>query len=143
MTALTARAAGVREVWVASPRPSAHTLAAAAIAGADGFLAVGGAQAVAAMTYGAGVPACDVIVGPGNRWVAAAKSIVNRKLSSKLSKMPSAGNTGSQLRASREYSKALTLESSSETVAETWSLSVPERSTRREEISGEVLSTRK
>jgi phosphoribosyl-ATP pyrophosphohydrolase/phosphoribosyl-AMP cyclohydrolase/histidinol dehydrogenase len=78
MTAVTARAAGVAEVWVASPRPAAVTLAAAAIAGADALLAVGGAQAVAALAWGAGaVPRCDAIVGPGNRWVTAAKQLVS------------------------------------------------------------------
>ncbi len=77
MTAVTARAAGVAEVWVASPRPASVTLAAAAVAGADAVLAVGGAQAIAALAYGAGpVPACDVVVGPGNRWVTAAKKLV-------------------------------------------------------------------
>ena len=77
MTAVTARAAGVAEVLVATPRPSTLTLAAAAVAGADAVLAVGGAQAIAALAYGAGpVPACDVVVGPGNRWVAAAKKLV-------------------------------------------------------------------
>jgi phosphoribosyl-ATP pyrophosphohydrolase/phosphoribosyl-AMP cyclohydrolase/histidinol dehydrogenase len=77
MTAITARAAGCRTVWVASPRPTPITLAAAAIAGADALLAIGGAQAIAAMAWGAGeVPACDVIVGPGNRWVTAAKQLV-------------------------------------------------------------------
>ncbi len=77
MTAVTARAAGVREVWVASPRPSPETLAAAAIAGADAVLVAGGAHAIAALAYGAGdVPACDVVVGPGNRWVTAAKKLV-------------------------------------------------------------------
>ncbi len=77
MTACTARVAGVREVWVASPRPTDATLAAAAIANADGVLAVGGAQAIAALAYGAGdVPASDIIVGPGNRWVTAAKKLV-------------------------------------------------------------------
>ena len=77
MTAVTARAAGVAEVLVATPRPAALTLAAAAVAGADAVLAVGGAQAIAALAYGAGqVPACDVVVGPGNRWVAAAKKLV-------------------------------------------------------------------
>jgi len=77
MTAVTARAAGVPEVWVASPRPDDVTLAAASVAGADALLAVGGAQAIAALAYGAGpVPACDVVVGPGNRWVTAAKKLV-------------------------------------------------------------------
>jgi len=77
MTALTARAAGVPTVWVASPRPAQATLAAAYLADADGLLAVGGAQAIGAMAYGVGVPAADVIVGPGNKWVTAAKSIVS------------------------------------------------------------------
>jgi len=77
MTAVTARAAGVADVLVATPRPVALTLAAAAVAGADAVLAVGGAQAIAALAYGAGpVPACDVVVGPGNRWVTAAKKLV-------------------------------------------------------------------
>ncbi len=77
MTAVTARAAGVSEVWVASPRPTPVTLAAAGIAGADALLAVGGAQAIAAIAFGAGpVPAVDVLVGPGNRWVTAAKQLV-------------------------------------------------------------------
>lgn len=78
MTACTARAAGVERIWVASPRPSTETIAAAAIAGADALLCVGGAQAIAAFAYGAGkVPACDCIVGPGNRWVTAAKQLVS------------------------------------------------------------------
>ena len=77
MTAVTARTAGVRTVWVASPRPALATLAAAHVAGADGLLVVGGAQAIGAMAYGVGpIPACDVIVGPGNKWVTAAKSLV-------------------------------------------------------------------
>jgi histidinol dehydrogenase len=78
MTAVTARAAGVRSVWVISPRPSVHTLAAAAIAGADALLCVGGAQAIAAAAFGTkSVPAFDIIVGPGNRWVTAAKQLVS------------------------------------------------------------------
>jgi phosphoribosyl-ATP pyrophosphohydrolase/phosphoribosyl-AMP cyclohydrolase/histidinol dehydrogenase len=82
MTVVTARAAGVPTVWVASPRPTAVTLAAAAIAGADALLAVGGAQAIAALAYGVEpVPSCDVIVGPGNRWVTAAKKVVSGDVS--------------------------------------------------------------
>ena len=78
MTAVTARVAGVETVWVASPRPAVITLAAAFVAGADALLAVGGAQAIAAMAFGiGGVPACDVIVGPGNKWVTAAKSLIS------------------------------------------------------------------
>jgi len=77
MTAVTARTAGVKEIWVASPKPGPMTLAAAAIAGADGVLAAGGAHAIAALAFGAGqLPACDVVVGPGNRYVTAAKQLV-------------------------------------------------------------------
>jgi len=63
---------------VASPKPTAITLAAAYIAGADLFLQAGGAQAIAAMAYGVGkLTPVDVIVGPGNKWVTAAKKIVS------------------------------------------------------------------
>lgn len=78
MTVVTARVAGVANVWVASPKPTQVTLAAAAAADADALLAVGGAQAIGAFAYGAGeVPACDVVVGPGNRWVTAAKALIS------------------------------------------------------------------
>jgi phosphoribosyl-ATP pyrophosphohydrolase/phosphoribosyl-AMP cyclohydrolase/histidinol dehydrogenase len=78
MTAVTAKVAGVREVWVASPKPRGLVLAAAAVAGAEAVLAAGGAHAIAALAYGAGaVPACDVVVGPGNRFVTAAKQLVS------------------------------------------------------------------
>src|SRR5207245_679723 len=81
MTAVTARVAGVRDVWVASPKPQALSLAAAAIAGADGVLAAGGAQAIAALAYGAGpIAPRDVIVGPGNRYVTAAKHLVSNAI---------------------------------------------------------------
>ena len=77
MTAVTARAAGVREVWVASPRPTPLVLAAAAVADVNGLLRIGGAHAIAALAYGAGpVPNCDVVVGPGNHYVTAAKRLV-------------------------------------------------------------------
>src|SRR5258706_5446039 len=77
MTAVTARAAGVSEIWVASPKPGPMTLAAAAVAGADGVLAAGGAHAIATLAFGAGpIAPCDVIVGPGNRYVTAGKHLV-------------------------------------------------------------------
>ncbi len=90
MTVVTARSAGCPYVVLASPRPAPITLAAAHVAGADVVLCVGGAQAIGCMAYGVdeydgedggtkvdAIPACDVIVGPGNKWVTAAKSIVN------------------------------------------------------------------
>ncbi len=81
MTAVTARVAGVEQVWVASPVASPLMLAAAAVAKADGFLWCGGVQAIAALAYGiGGVPRCDAIVGPGNRWVTAAKFLVSDRL---------------------------------------------------------------
>lgn len=82
MAAVPARAAGVREVIVASPpgrdgRPPAAVLAACHVAGVDACLVAGGAQAIAALAYGTeSVPAVDKIVGPGNRYVTAAKRAV-------------------------------------------------------------------
>ncbi|MET0831752.1 MAG: histidinol dehydrogenase [Acidimicrobiia bacterium] len=76
MTVIPARVAGVGQVWVASPHPTPVILATAALGGADGLLRVGGAQAVAALAFGTVSPACDVVVGPGNRWVTAAKKYV-------------------------------------------------------------------
>jgi histidinol dehydrogenase len=74
MTVIPARVAGVEKVWVASPRPTPVTLAAAAIAGADGLLACGGAHALAALAHGVGpLPQVDYLCGPGNRWVTEAK----------------------------------------------------------------------
>ena len=78
MTAVTARVAGCQRVTVASPNPSDMILAAAFVSGADSVLAIGGAQAIAAMAYGFdGFERCDLIAGPGNRFVTAAKKIVH------------------------------------------------------------------
>lgn len=77
MTAIPARTAGVEDVVVCCPRPDAAVFAAAIEAGVDRVFRVGGAHAVAAMAYGTRtVPRVDKIVGPGNRWVSAAKSLV-------------------------------------------------------------------
>jgi phosphoribosyl-ATP pyrophosphohydrolase/phosphoribosyl-AMP cyclohydrolase/histidinol dehydrogenase len=81
MTAVTARAAGVPTVILASPRPTPHLLAAAHLAGVDAMLALGGVQAIAAMMLGLfDLPAADMIVGPGNRWVTAAKHLVSHRV---------------------------------------------------------------
>lgn len=78
MTAVTAKVAGCEHVVVASPNPSDIILAAAYVAGADQVLAIGGAHAIAAMAYGfEGFARRDLIAGPGNRWVTAAKKIVS------------------------------------------------------------------
>jgi phosphoribosyl-ATP pyrophosphohydrolase/phosphoribosyl-AMP cyclohydrolase/histidinol dehydrogenase len=56
-------------------------LGAASIAGADGLIGLGGALAIAALAFGLGpVPAADVVVGPGNRWVTAAKQAVSGRV---------------------------------------------------------------
>ena len=74
MNAVPAKVAGVREIVMVSPGPNALVLAAAALAGVDRVIAVGGAQAIAALAYGsASVPRVDKIVGPGNAYVAEAK----------------------------------------------------------------------
>jgi len=82
MTAIPAKAAGVKEVIVCTPpgkdgRIPDITLAAAAAAGVDRVFAAGGAQAIAAMAYGTeSVPAVDKICGPGNIFVMLAKKLV-------------------------------------------------------------------
>jgi phosphoribosyl-ATP pyrophosphohydrolase/phosphoribosyl-AMP cyclohydrolase/histidinol dehydrogenase len=78
MTTIPARAAGVREIWVATPRPHPVTLAAAALSSdVDGVVVAGGAHAIAALALGAGpVPAVDVVAGPGNVYVTAAKQLL-------------------------------------------------------------------
>jgi histidinol dehydrogenase len=77
MTVIPAQVAGVRHIRVASPRPAPATLAAAAFLGVREFYRVGGAQAIAALAYGTeDIPRVDKIVGPGNRYVTAAKKLV-------------------------------------------------------------------
>lgn len=81
MNALPAKAAGVaRLVMMTPPTRLAENpaiLAAAKIAGIDEIYGIGGAQAVAAMAYGADpIAKVDVIAGPGNAWVSTAKKLV-------------------------------------------------------------------
>ena len=77
MTVIPAQVAGVRQIRVVSPRPAQATLAAAAFLGVREFYRVGGAQAIAALAYGTEeIPRVDKIVGPGNRYVTAAKKLV-------------------------------------------------------------------
>jgi histidinol dehydrogenase len=74
MNAIPAKVAGVRELVMASPNPTPLVLAAAALAGVDRVLGIGGAQAIAALAYGTrSIPRVDKIVGPGNAYVAEAK----------------------------------------------------------------------
>ena len=82
MLAIPARVAGVGELVVVTPPRAGGgidpTIALAAeIAGIETIWTVGGAQAIAALAFGAGdIPAVDRICGPGNAWVALAKSLV-------------------------------------------------------------------
>lgn len=79
MAALPARVAGVREIILATPlagdASDDSVLAAAHLAGVTALVDAGGAQAIAALAFGAGdIPPVPKICGPGNAWVAEAKS---------------------------------------------------------------------
>jgi sulfopropanediol 3-dehydrogenase len=78
MSVLTARVAGVERIVACTPplngRPPAATVAAMALGGADEIHILGGIQAVAAMALGtASIEPVDMLVGPGNAYVAEAK----------------------------------------------------------------------
>lgn len=74
MTVIPAKVAGCDRIVAMSPGAHPVMLAAASIAGADEFVAFGGAHGIAAMTFGyEGFEPVDFICGPGNRWVTAAK----------------------------------------------------------------------
>ena len=83
MTVTPAQVAGVERIVVCSPKPARETLAAAWIADVTEFYRVGGAQAIAALAYGTGsgedgtIARVNKIVGPGNLFVTAAKTIVS------------------------------------------------------------------
>lgn len=81
MNTIPARVAGVAEIVMTVPAPSGAlnplVLAAARLAAVDEVWTIGGAQAIAALAFGAGpIRAVDKVVGPGNRYVAAAKRLV-------------------------------------------------------------------
>jgi histidinol dehydrogenase len=77
MCVIPAKIAGVKEIIVCSPNIVPATVAAADIAGADRIFSIGGVQAIGAMAYGTRrIPKVDKIVGPGNRYVTAAKKEV-------------------------------------------------------------------
>lgn len=85
MNAIPARVAGVPDITMVVPAPDGQlndmVLAAAAIAGVDRVITIGGAQAVAALAYGTEtIAAVDKIVGPGNIYVATAKRAVFGKV---------------------------------------------------------------
>jgi histidinol dehydrogenase len=82
MAAIPAALAGVKQLVLCTPPMKdgsvpAAVLAAAKLAGVQRVFRIGGAQAIAAMAYGtASVPPCNMIVGPGNAYVTAAKQLV-------------------------------------------------------------------
>jgi histidinol dehydrogenase len=74
MNAIPAKLAGVASLVMVCPNPGPLVLAAAALAGVDRVIGIGGAHAVAALAYGtASIARVDKIVGPGNVYVAEAK----------------------------------------------------------------------
>lgn len=78
MTVIPAQIAGVRNIRVVSPKPSAEVLAAAGMLGVREFYCVGGAHAIAALAYGTKtISRVDKIVGPGNAYVTTAKKLVS------------------------------------------------------------------
>ena len=90
MAAVPARVAGVERIAVVTPRPAEATLAVARELGIDEVYAVGGAQAIAALAYGTEtIRPVDKIVGPGNRWVTAAKLLVSTAVAIDLPAGPS------------------------------------------------------
>ena len=81
MTVTTAKVAGCENIIACSPRPSVGVapaiIYAAHICGADKILAMGGVQGIAAMTFGLfGLPKANILVGPGNQFVAEAKRML-------------------------------------------------------------------
>lgn len=85
MNALPAKAAGVARLVMVTPparmMDNPAILAAAKIAGVDEIYGIGGAQAIAALAYGADpIAPVDVIAGPGNAWVSTAKKLVFGKV---------------------------------------------------------------
>jgi histidinol dehydrogenase len=104
MTAVPAHVAGVRDVTVASPAGRDGSVdsvlaGAAGLVGVDRLLVAGGAQAVAALAFGLeedgqeefGLEAVDLVVGPGNAWVTAAKLAVSAVVAIDLPAGPSEG----------------------------------------------------
>lgn len=77
MSVIPARVAGVKNIYVTSPKISPEVLAASKLAGAKKVFKLGGAQAISAFAYGTNtVPKVDKIVGPGNKYVNFAKKYV-------------------------------------------------------------------
>ena len=90
MTAIPARVAGVPEIIAVCPRPDPIVLAAAEAAGVTRLFRLGGAHAIAALAFGTtSIPRVDRIVGPGNKYVAAAKNYVSSEVGIDMQAGPS------------------------------------------------------
>ncbi len=77
MTIVPAKVAGVKQIVACSPKIKPETIVACDMAGADKIFKIGGVQAIAAMAYGSeSVLKVNKIVGPGNKYVTAAKKYV-------------------------------------------------------------------
>jgi len=78
MTVIPAQVAGVKNIRIVSPKPTAEVLAAAGMLEVSEVYRVGGAQAIAALAYGtSSIPRVDKVVGPGNAYVTIAKKLVS------------------------------------------------------------------
>ncbi len=78
MAVVPAQVAGVNEIFAACPRVNDELVAAADLLGMTRIARIGGAQAIAALAYGTRrIPQVEKILGPGNRYVTAAKQIVS------------------------------------------------------------------
>jgi histidinol dehydrogenase len=78
MTVVPAQVAGVKNIVVVCPHPNAELLAAANFLGIKQIAQIGGAQSIAALAYGThSIPHVEKILGPGNRYVTAAKQLVS------------------------------------------------------------------
>ena len=81
MTVVPAKEAGVKEIYLTSPKIKPETIVAAHIAGADKIYKLGGAQAISAFAYGTNsINEVDKITGPGNKYVTYAKKHVFGKV---------------------------------------------------------------
>jgi histidinol dehydrogenase len=81
MTAVPAKVAGVKNIWITTPKYNLETFATASMAGVQNVAMLGGAQAIAAFAFGTdSIPKADRIVGPGNIYVAAAKKLLAGEL---------------------------------------------------------------
>ena len=108
MSVVTARTAGVRSVLACTPpnqgEPNAETIAAMVLGGADEIYVLGGVQAVAAMALGTEtIKAVDMLVGPGNAYVAEAK----RQLFGRVRSTTEVSGRNRQLSTERFFNRAL------------------------------------